>query len=124
MPIQLLQVVVFRVYSAHPAVLFGPLCPSNGGTGHFVTLRFLRTEGMHVPESGVYGTLETTVPRAAEAMTCGPGFSEDFGTAAGRGLTITRGGAAALCSRSVWLLQYDGKMLSFEIGAQQEGQLD
>src|SRR5712692_313459 len=56
MPIQLLQVVVFRVYSAHPAVLFGPLCPSNGGTGHFVTLRFLRAEGMHVPESPVFGT--------------------------------------------------------------------
>src|SRR5439155_12002104 len=100
MPIQLLQVVVFRVYSANPAVLFGPLCPSNGGTGHFVTLRFLRTERMHVPESGVYGTLETVVSRAAEATTWAPSFSRDFGTLGsartGRGLTITRGGAAAL----------------------------
>ena len=30
------------VHSAYPAERFGPLCPPNEGTGHFVTLRFSR----------------------------------------------------------------------------------
>jgi len=80
MPIQLLQVVVFRVYSANPAVLFGPLCPSNGGTGHFVTLRFLRTEGMHVPESSVFVTAQQAFSRSVESAVCAPFFAGVFGT--------------------------------------------
>src|SRR5712692_5803155 len=80
MPIQLLQVVVFRVYSAHPAVLFGPLCPSNGGTGHFVTLRFLRTEGMHVPESSVFGRAQYAFLMPLESVLCAPSSGRVTGT--------------------------------------------